>query len=61
MDNLFTQNLDESEDIPQTDNTVWILGKKYNPKKGKYCILSISMKHFVISRKLINVFFIYNL
>ncbi|OXU30109.1 hypothetical protein TSAR_003785 [Trichomalopsis sarcophagae] len=33
MDNLFTQNSDESEDIPQTENSVWILGRKYNAKK----------------------------
>ncbi|XP_031784313.1 autophagy-specific gene 4 isoform X1 [Nasonia vitripennis] len=33
MDNLFTQNSDESEDIPQTENSVWVLGKKYNAKK----------------------------
>ncbi|XP_043604777.1 cysteine protease ATG4B isoform X4 [Bombus pyrosoma] len=31
MDSLFTQNIsDEPEDIPQTDEPVWILGKKYN-------------------------------
>lgn len=35
MDSLFTQNvLDETEDIPQTDEPVWILGKKYNALKG---------------------------
>lgn len=35
MDTLFTQNvLDEAEDIPQTDEPVWILGKKYNALKG---------------------------
>ncbi|OAD52853.1 Cysteine protease ATG4B [Eufriesea mexicana] len=34
MDNLFTQNIsDELEDIPQTDEPVWILGKKYNAIK----------------------------
>lgn len=36
MDNLFTQNSsDELSDIPQTENSVWILGRKYNSKKGK--------------------------
>ncbi|XP_043794201.1 cysteine protease ATG4B isoform X2 [Apis laboriosa] len=31
MDSLFTQNIsDEPEDIPQTDEPVWVLGKKYN-------------------------------
>lgn len=35
MDTLFTQNVvDETEDIPQTDNPVWILGRKYNAIKG---------------------------
>ena len=35
MDSLFNLDLsDESNDIPQTDNFVWILGKKYNSKKG---------------------------
>lgn len=35
MDSLFTQNIsDEPEDIPQTDEPVWILGKKYNAIKG---------------------------
>ncbi|KZC04248.1 PREDICTED: cysteine protease ATG4B [Dufourea novaeangliae] len=34
MDSLFTQNiLDEPEDIPQTDEPVWVLGKKYNAIK----------------------------
>ncbi|XP_025270330.1 cysteine protease ATG4B isoform X2 [Camponotus floridanus] len=34
MDSLFTQNvLDETEDIPQTDEPIWILGKKYNALK----------------------------
>ena len=34
MDCLFTQNItDEPEDIPQTDDPVWILGKKYNAIK----------------------------
>lgn len=35
MDSLFTQNIsDEPEDIPQTDEPVWILGKKYNAIRG---------------------------
>lgn len=35
MDSLFTQNVsDETEDIPQTDEPVWILGRKYNALKG---------------------------
>lgn len=35
MDNLFTQNIsDEPEDIPQTDEPVWVLGKKYNAIRG---------------------------
>lgn len=35
MDSLFTQNIsDEPEDIPQTDEPVWILGKKYSAIKG---------------------------
>lgn len=35
MDSLFTQNVsDEAEDIPLTDEPVWILGKKYNALKG---------------------------
>ncbi|XP_072750408.1 cysteine protease ATG4B isoform X7 [Anoplolepis gracilipes] len=34
MDSLFTQNvLDEAEDIPQTDEPIWILGRKYNALK----------------------------
>ncbi|XP_031843969.1 autophagy-related 4a isoform X2 [Nomia melanderi] len=34
MDSIFTQNiLDEPEDIPQTDEPVWVLGKKYNAIK----------------------------
>ncbi|XP_034196057.1 autophagy-related 4a isoform X1 [Osmia lignaria lignaria] len=34
MDSLFTQNIsDEPEDIPQTDEPVWILGKKYSAIK----------------------------
>ncbi|KMQ87067.1 cysteine protease atg4b, partial [Lasius niger] len=34
MDSLFTQNVsDEAEDIPQTDEPVWILGRKYNALK----------------------------
>ncbi|XP_076668220.1 autophagy-related 4a [Andrena cerasifolii] len=34
MDCLFTQNItDDPEDIPQTDDPVWILGKKYNAIK----------------------------
>lgn len=35
MDTLFTPNVpDETEDIPQTDEPIWILGKKYNAIKG---------------------------
>lgn len=35
MDSLFTQTIpDEAEDIPQTDEPVWILGRKYNAIKG---------------------------
>lgn len=35
MDNLFSQNVsDETEDIPYTDEPVWILGRKYNAMKG---------------------------
>jgi len=35
MDTLFTPNVpDEAEDIPSTDEPVWILGKKYNAIKG---------------------------
>lgn len=35
MDSLFTQNIsEEPEDIPQTDEPVWILGKKYNAIRG---------------------------
>lgn len=35
MDSLFTQNIsDEPEDIPQTDEPVWVLGKKYNAIRG---------------------------
>lgn len=35
MDTLFTPNIpDEAEDIPQTDEPVWILGRKYNAIKG---------------------------
>jgi len=35
MDSLFTQNIpDETEDIPHTDEPVWIFGKKYNAIKG---------------------------
>lgn len=34
MDSLFTQNVsDEPDDIPQTQEPVWILGKKYNAIK----------------------------
>ncbi|XP_029165782.1 cysteine protease ATG4B isoform X1 [Nylanderia fulva] len=34
MDSLFTQNVsEEAEDIPPTDEPVWILGKKYNALK----------------------------
>ncbi|KOC71204.1 Cysteine protease ATG4B [Habropoda laboriosa] len=34
MDSLFTQNIsDEPEDIPQTDEPVWVLGKQYNAIK----------------------------
>ncbi|KAH0945135.1 hypothetical protein HN011_002927 [Eciton burchellii] len=34
MDSLFTQNIpDETEDIPQIDEPVWIFGKKYNAIK----------------------------
>ncbi|XP_078048355.1 autophagy-related 4a isoform X1 [Augochlora pura] len=34
MDSLFTQNImDETVDIPQTDEPVWVLGKKYNAIK----------------------------
>ncbi|XP_076279862.1 cysteine protease ATG4B-like isoform X1 [Lasioglossum baleicum] len=34
MDSLFTQNItDEPVDIPQTDEPVWVLGKKYNAIK----------------------------
>ncbi|XP_011696684.1 PREDICTED: cysteine protease ATG4B isoform X1 [Wasmannia auropunctata] len=34
MDTLFTPNIpDEAEDIPQTDEPVWIFGKKYNAIK----------------------------
>lgn len=34
MDSLFTQNVcDEPEDIPRTQEPVWILGKKYNAIK----------------------------
>lgn len=34
MDSLFTQSImDEPEDIPQTDELVWVLGKKYNAIK----------------------------
>ena len=35
MDSLFTQNvLEEVDDIPYTQEPVWILGKKYNAIKG---------------------------
>lgn len=35
MDSFFTQNTsDELDDIPPTENVVWILGRKYNAKKG---------------------------
>lgn len=35
MDSLFTQiSSDELEDIPRTQEPVWILGKKYNAIKG---------------------------
>lgn len=35
MESLFTQNVsDEPDDIPQTQEPVWILGKKYNAIKG---------------------------
>lgn len=35
MDTLFTPNVpDETEDIPQTDEPIWILGKQYNAIKG---------------------------
>ncbi|KAG7199641.1 hypothetical protein KM043_014235 [Ampulex compressa] len=34
MDSLFTQNIsDEPEDIPHTDEPVWVLGKQYNAIK----------------------------
>ncbi|XP_015522371.1 cysteine protease ATG4B isoform X1 [Neodiprion virginianus] len=34
MDSLFTQNLsDEPDDVPHTQDPVWILGKKYNAIK----------------------------
>lgn len=37
MDSLFTQNIcDDLEDIPQTDQPVWILGKKYHALTGIY-------------------------
>ena len=39
MDNLFMPNASEDfDDLPQTENYVWILGKKYNSKKGKFNI-----------------------
>jgi len=35
MDTLFIPNVsDEAEDIPQTDEPVWILGRKYNAIRG---------------------------
>lgn len=35
MDSLFMQNTSEElDDIPQTHEPVWILGKKYNAMKG---------------------------
>jgi len=35
MDTLFTPNVsDVAEDIPQTDEPVWILGRKYNAIRG---------------------------
>lgn len=35
MDSLFMQNTSEElDDIPQTQDPVWILGKKYNAIKG---------------------------
>lgn len=44
MDSLFTQNvLDEAEDIPQTDEPVWILGKKYNALKGLIIMIKVYM------------------
>jgi hypothetical protein len=39
MDHLFTQNSsDEPDDIPLRDISVWILGIKYNSKKGKFLL-----------------------
>lgn len=35
MDSLFTQNVNEEpEDIPLSQEPVWILGRKYNALKG---------------------------
>lgn len=53
MDSLFTQNVsDDLEDIPQTQEPVWILGKKYNAIKGfvlYYLFTYICKKKFFFS------------
>lgn len=44
MDFMFEACLDASEpdDIPDTNEPVWILGKKYNAKQGMYGLHIIS-------------------
>lgn len=49
MDSFFTQNSsDELDDIPPTENVVWILGRKYNAKKGKH---SLKLNLYIINQK----------
>lgn len=47
MDSFFTQiSSDELDDIPSTENVMWLLGRKYNPKKGKSIISIQSIIRF---------------
>lgn len=54
MDNFFTQNTsDEPDDIPQTENLVWILGEKYNAKKGIFYINPTRNDDYILLIKII--------
>ena len=44
MDSLFTQNaFEDLEDIPQTEEPVWILGRRYNAMKGNTVIKQVQI------------------
>lgn len=38
----------EPDDIPKTNTTVWILGKKYNAIQGECCYCYISIRFYLI-------------